>query len=111
MRVRSVGIQREGFETFDPAGPGRVGACEAVATNIEGTLAIPHAYGRLQFGADLDLHLRTMIGTGGTRPFPRAGLRGREDARPARPYPPRFRRKRAKPSGVSSTNSGAAPAT
>jgi len=39
-------------------------ACEAVANNIKGTLAIPHAYGRLQFGADLDLHFRTMIGTG-----------------------------------------------
>ena len=39
-------------------------ACEAVAHNVKGTLAIPHAYGRLQFGADLDLHFRTMIGTG-----------------------------------------------
>jgi len=39
-------------------------ACEAVANNIKGTLAIPHAYGRLQFGEDLDLHFRTMIGTG-----------------------------------------------
>ncbi len=39
-------------------------ACEAVASNIKGTLALPHAYGRLQFGEDLDLHFRTMIGTG-----------------------------------------------
>ena len=39
-------------------------ACEAVANNIKGALAIPHAYGRLQFGADLDLHFRTLIGTG-----------------------------------------------
>jgi (2R)-sulfolactate sulfo-lyase subunit beta len=39
-------------------------ACEAVASNIKGTLALPHAYGRLQFGPDLDLHFRTMIGTG-----------------------------------------------
>jgi (2R)-sulfolactate sulfo-lyase subunit beta len=39
-------------------------ACEAVANNIPGTLALPHAYGRLQFGEDLDLHFRTMIGTG-----------------------------------------------
>jgi len=39
-------------------------ACEAVANNIKGTLAVPHAYGRLQFGADLDLHFRTIIGTG-----------------------------------------------
>jgi (2R)-sulfolactate sulfo-lyase subunit beta len=39
-------------------------ACEAVASNIKGTLALPHAYGRLQFGKDLELHFRTMIGTG-----------------------------------------------
>ena len=38
--------------------------CEAVAHNIKGTMAIPHAYGRLQFGADLELHFRTLIGTG-----------------------------------------------
>jgi len=39
-------------------------AAEAVANNIKGTLAIPHPYGRLQFGADLALHFRTLIGTG-----------------------------------------------
>jgi (2R)-sulfolactate sulfo-lyase subunit beta len=39
-------------------------ASEAVANNIKGTLALPHSYGRLQFGADLDLHFRTLIGTG-----------------------------------------------
>ncbi|MBV4397708.1 UxaA family hydrolase [Advenella sp. RU8] len=39
-------------------------AVEAVANNIKGTLALPHPYGRLQFGADLDLHFRTLIGTG-----------------------------------------------
>ena len=39
-------------------------AAEAVAHNIKGTLAIPHPYGRLQFGADLDLHFRTLIGAG-----------------------------------------------
>ncbi|MED3907506.1 UxaA family hydrolase [Geobacillus thermodenitrificans] len=39
-------------------------ACEAVANNVKGTLALPHAYGRLQYGEDLDLHFRTMIGTG-----------------------------------------------
>lgn len=39
-------------------------ACEAVANNIKGTMAIPHPYGRLQFGADLDLHFKTLIGTG-----------------------------------------------
>src|SRR5262245_23686726 len=39
-------------------------ACEAVANNIKGTLALPHAYGRLQFGEDLALHFRTLIGTG-----------------------------------------------
>ncbi len=39
-------------------------ACEAVANNVKGTMAIPHAYGRLQFGEDLELHFRTIIGTG-----------------------------------------------
>ncbi len=39
-------------------------ACEKVANNIDGCLALPHHYGRLQFGADLDLHFRTLIGTG-----------------------------------------------
>jgi (2R)-sulfolactate sulfo-lyase subunit beta len=39
-------------------------ACEAVANNIFGTIALPHAYGRLQFGEDLELFFRTMIGTG-----------------------------------------------
>jgi (2R)-sulfolactate sulfo-lyase subunit beta len=39
-------------------------ACEAVAHNIKGTLALPHAYGRLQFGEDLELFFRTIIGTG-----------------------------------------------
>jgi (2R)-sulfolactate sulfo-lyase subunit beta len=39
-------------------------ACEAVGHNIQGTLALPHAYGRLQFGEDLELFFRTMIGTG-----------------------------------------------
>ena len=40
-------------------------ACaEMVGHNIKGTLALPHAYGRLQFGEDLDLFFRTMIGTG-----------------------------------------------
>jgi len=39
-------------------------ACEAVANNIKGTMALPHHYGRLQFGEDLDLHFRTLIGAG-----------------------------------------------
>src|SRR5579864_1244817 len=40
-------------------------ACvEKVAASIQGTLALPHAYGRLQFGEDLELFFRTMIGTG-----------------------------------------------
>jgi len=39
-------------------------ACEAVAHNIAGAMALPHPYGRLQFGEDLDLHFRTLIGTG-----------------------------------------------
>ena len=39
-------------------------AAEAVGRNVFGTLAIPHSYGRLQFGADLELFFRTIIGTG-----------------------------------------------
>ena len=39
-------------------------AAEMVGNNIKGTLAIPHSYGRLQFGADLELFFRTIIGTG-----------------------------------------------
>src|ERR1035441_10817945 len=39
-------------------------AAEAVANNIKGCMALPHPYGRLQFGADLDLHFRTLIGIG-----------------------------------------------
>jgi (2R)-sulfolactate sulfo-lyase subunit beta len=39
-------------------------ACEAVGNNVKGTLALPHPYGRLQFGEDLELHFRTLIGTG-----------------------------------------------
>ena len=39
-------------------------AAEAVAHHIKGVQAIPHPYGRLQFGADLELHFRTLIGTG-----------------------------------------------
>ncbi len=40
-------------------------ACaEKVANNICGTLALPHAYGRLQFGPDLELTMQTLIGTG-----------------------------------------------
>ena len=37
---------------------------QAVEHNIKGTMALPHPYGRLQFGADLELHFRTLIGTG-----------------------------------------------
>jgi len=39
-------------------------SCVAVANNIKGCKAIPHAYGRLQFGEDLELFFRTIIGTG-----------------------------------------------
>ncbi|MBX5457683.1 MAG: UxaA family hydrolase [Thermogemmatispora sp.] len=38
--------------------------CEAVARTVPGTLALPHAYGRLQYGADLELTFRTLAGTG-----------------------------------------------
>lgn len=39
-------------------------ACEVVASHIDGAKALPHAYGRLQFGEDLELFFRTMIGMG-----------------------------------------------
>ena len=39
-------------------------ACEAVANTIKGTMALPHAYGRLQFGEDLNVFFRTLIGIG-----------------------------------------------
>ncbi|MDI6895293.1 MAG: UxaA family hydrolase [Bacillota bacterium] len=39
-------------------------AAEAVSRVIQGTMALAHPYGRLQFGADLDLFFRTMINAG-----------------------------------------------
>jgi (2R)-sulfolactate sulfo-lyase subunit beta len=39
-------------------------SAEMVGHNIKGTLAIPHSYGRLQVGVDLDVFFRTIIGTG-----------------------------------------------
>jgi (2R)-sulfolactate sulfo-lyase subunit beta len=39
-------------------------AIEGVASLIRGTMALPHPYGRLQFGDDLDLTFNTLIGTG-----------------------------------------------
>src|SRR6266513_1293396 len=39
-------------------------AAEGVAALIKGTMALSHAYGRLQFGEDLELTFRTLAGTG-----------------------------------------------
>jgi (2R)-sulfolactate sulfo-lyase subunit beta len=39
-------------------------AAEGVASLIKGTMALPHAYGRLQFGEDLELTFRTLSGIG-----------------------------------------------
>lgn len=39
-------------------------AAEGVSKLIKGTMPLPHPYGRLQFGADLDLFFSTMIGIG-----------------------------------------------
>ena len=39
-------------------------AAEAVGRVIFGVQALPHAYGRLQFGEDLELFFRTLIGIG-----------------------------------------------
>ncbi|MCL6568715.1 MAG: UxaA family hydrolase, partial [Meiothermus silvanus] len=37
-------------------------AAEGVARLIHGSLALPHPYGRLQFGEDLELTFRTLSG-------------------------------------------------
>ena len=39
-------------------------AAEGVARLVKGTMALPHPYGRLQFGEDFDLTMRTLAGTG-----------------------------------------------
>ncbi len=39
-------------------------AAEGVASLIHGTMALPHPYGRLQFGEDLELTFRTLAGAG-----------------------------------------------
>ncbi|MEW6364698.1 MAG: UxaA family hydrolase [Acidobacteriota bacterium] len=39
-------------------------AAEGVAALIHGTIALPHPYGRLQFGDDLELTFRTLSGAG-----------------------------------------------
>jgi (2R)-sulfolactate sulfo-lyase subunit beta len=54
-------------------------AAEAVANSIKGVLAIPHPYGRLQFGADLELHFRTLIGAGSNPNVAAAVVIGIED--------------------------------
>jgi (2R)-sulfolactate sulfo-lyase subunit beta len=38
--------------------------CENVARVVPGVLALPHPYGRLQYGEDLELTFRTLIGNG-----------------------------------------------
>lgn len=39
-------------------------ASEGTASLVNNTIALPHPYGRLQFGDDLELTFRTLIGTG-----------------------------------------------
>jgi len=39
-------------------------AAEGIANLVPGSLALPHAFGRLQFGDDLELTFRTLIGLG-----------------------------------------------
>ncbi|AMM32857.1 putative sulfolactate sulfo-lyase large subunit [Sinomonas atrocyanea] len=58
----SVGIRN--YTVILPVDDLSNAAAEAVAKVVPGTLALPHAYGRLQFGPDLDLTFRTLIGTG-----------------------------------------------
>jgi (2R)-sulfolactate sulfo-lyase subunit beta len=54
-------------------------AAQAVEHNIKGTMALPHPYGRLQFGADLELHFRTLIGAGSNPNVAAAIVIGIED--------------------------------
>jgi len=54
-------------------------AAQAVENNIKGTLALPHPYGRLQFGPDLELHFRTLIGAGSNPNVAAAVVIGIED--------------------------------
>lgn len=54
-------------------------AAEAVAGQVTGTLALPHAYGRLQYGRDLELHFRTLIGLGANPNVAAALIIGIED--------------------------------
>src|SRR5437764_15258597 len=54
-------------------------AAQAVENNIKGAMALPHPYGRLQFGADLELHFRTLIGTGSNPNVAAVVVIGNED--------------------------------
>src|SRR5512132_2422929 len=54
-------------------------ACQAVAHNVKGALAIPHPYGRLQLGADLELPFRTLIGGGANANGSAVVVRGIEE--------------------------------
>lgn len=74
MAIKPVSAPLTGFRRAD----GRVGirnhvvvlpvddlsnaVCENVARTVPGTLALPHHYGRLQYGEDLELTFRTLIG-------------------------------------------------
>ncbi len=52
---------------------------QAVENNIYGTRAIPHPYGRLQFGRDLDLTFKTLAGMGRNPNIASAVVVGIED--------------------------------
>jgi len=54
-------------------------AVEHAAALVPGTLSLPHPYGRLQFGEDLELHFRTLIGTGANPNVAAAVVIGIED--------------------------------
>lgn len=58
----SVGIRN--YTVILPVDDLSNAAAEAVSKVVPGTMALPHAYGRLQFGPDLDLTFRTLIGIG-----------------------------------------------
>ena len=58
--------------------------CEAAARTVPEALALPHHYGRLQFGEDLELTFRTLIGTGANPNVAAAVVIGIEPAWTAR---------------------------
>ena len=49
--------------------------CDHIASTISGTISLPHAYGRLQYGDDLELTFRTLSVATMAKQLERAGFR------------------------------------